>query len=129
MTTESVTTPTRTRYVGRSVPSRSADVVVTGELEYLTDISLPGMLYGRVIRAKVAHGRLLGLETEAARQVPGVVAVLTAADVPNNVSGAIVVDQPVLVDGLIRHSAMPSRSLRPIHLQRRRLPLPRSNST
>jgi len=102
MTTESVTTPTRTRYVGRSVPSRGADVVVTGELEYLTDISLPGMLYGRVVRAKVAHGRLLGIETEAARRVPGVVTVLTAADVPNNVSGAIVVDQPVLVDGLIR---------------------------
>jgi CO/xanthine dehydrogenase Mo-binding subunit len=102
MTTDSVTTPTRTRYVGRSVLSRAVDLVVTGELEYLTDMSLPGMLHGKVVRANVAHGRLVGLETAAALQVPGVVAVLTAADVPTNVLGAIVPDQPVLVDGPIR---------------------------
>ena len=53
MTTESVTTPTRLRYVGRSVPSRIADVVVTGELQDITDISLPGMLYGSRPRAEV----------------------------------------------------------------------------
>ncbi len=102
MTTESVEAPARTRYVGRSVPTRSADVVVTGELEFLTDMSLPGMLHGKVVRANIAHGRLLELKTDAARQIPGVVAVLTAADVPYNISGLMVPDQPVLVDGLIR---------------------------
>lgn len=102
MTTESTEAPARTRYVGRSVPTRKAEVVVTGELEYLTDMSLPDMLHGKIVRTNVPHGRLLELETEAARRVPGVVAVLTAADVPNNISGAIVPDQPVLVDGLIR---------------------------
>ncbi len=102
MTIDSVEAPPRTRYIGRSVPTRDADVVVTGELEYLTDMSLPDMLHGKIVRTAVPHGRLLELRTEAACQVPGVVAVVTAADVPNNILGAIVPDQPVLVDDLIR---------------------------
>ena len=102
MTAETAEAPVRIRYVGRSVPTRGADVVVTGELEYLTDMSLPDMLHGKIVRTTIPHGHLLELRTEAARRVPGVVAVLTAVDVPNNISGAMVPDQPVLVDGLIR---------------------------
>jgi CO/xanthine dehydrogenase Mo-binding subunit len=107
MNTRTVEAPARTRYVGRSVPTRGADVVVTGELEYLTDLVLPDMLHGKIVRADVPHGRLAELRTEAALKVPGVVAVLTAADVPHNISGVIVEDQPVLVDGLIRQVGDP----------------------
>ena len=54
-------------------------------LDRLTLAQLPG-LGPRGRRALLAHGRLAELRTEAALEVPGVVAVLTAADVPNNTS-------------------------------------------
>lgn len=103
----SVQSPPRTTYVGRSVPTRGAEQVVTGTLEYLTDKTLPGMLHGKVLRASVPHGLLRRLDVEAARRVPGVVAVLTARDVPDNMHGLIVQDQPVLVDDRIRQLGDP----------------------
>ncbi|MGH8923733.1 MAG: xanthine dehydrogenase family protein molybdopterin-binding subunit [Acidimicrobiia bacterium] len=103
----SVESPPRITYVGRSVPTRGAEQVVTGALEYLTDKTLPDMLHGKVFRASVPHGRLRRLNIAAARRVPGVVAVLTAGDVPDNMHGLIVQDQPVLVEDRIRQLGDP----------------------
>lgn len=103
----SVQSPTRTRYVGRSVPTRGAEEVVTGALEYLTDKHLPEMLHGKVFRSTIPHGRLRHLNVDAARRVPGVVAVLTSGDVPDNMHGLIVQDQPVLVHDRIRQLGDP----------------------
>lgn len=88
--------------MGRSLPNRGAEQVVTGTLQYLTDLTLPGMLHGKVVRSPVAHGWLRSLRVDSARVVPGVAVVLTAADVPENVSGLLVPDQPVLVEDHIR---------------------------
>jgi CO/xanthine dehydrogenase Mo-binding subunit len=57
---------------------------VQGSLRYAADWQLPGMLHGRVVRAEVPSARIAALDVTAARAVPGVVAVLTAADVPAN---------------------------------------------
>ncbi|MGH8911878.1 MAG: xanthine dehydrogenase family protein molybdopterin-binding subunit, partial [Acidimicrobiia bacterium] len=102
-----VQSPPRTGYVGRSLPARGAEEIVTGALEYLTDKYLPEMLHGKVFRSTIPHGRLLHLNVEAARRVPGVVVVLTAGDVPDNAHGLIVQDQPVLVDDRIRQVGDP----------------------
>ena len=75
------TTP---RVVGQSLASHDFIEKVKGSMLYAADWSLPGLLYGRVVRSQVPSARLRSVDAAAARQVQGVVAVLTAADVPVN---------------------------------------------
>lgn len=73
----------RAAYVGRSVV-RAEDVpLVRGEARFVGDVSREGQLYARVVRSPVAHGRLRSVDVEDAAAHPGVVAVLTAADLPD----------------------------------------------
>ncbi len=55
---------------------------VTGQTRYVQDITMPGLLHAKVLRSPHHHARLLSLETERAAQLPGVVRIITAADVP-----------------------------------------------
>jgi len=70
----------------------------TGEARYVDDLPAPqGMLVAQVVPSPHAHARLRGLDTKKARAVPGVVAVLTAADIPGeNNCGPVVHDEEVL---------------------------------
>jgi CO/xanthine dehydrogenase Mo-binding subunit len=56
---------------------------VTGKALYGADLTLPGMLVGKVKRSPHAHARILGIDTRKARALPGVKAVVTSADFPN----------------------------------------------
>jgi CO/xanthine dehydrogenase Mo-binding subunit len=56
---------------------------VTGKATYGADFSLPGMLVGRILRSPHAHARIVSIDTRAARALPGVKAVITAADLPD----------------------------------------------
>ena len=70
---------------------------VTGRAKYADDYTFPGMLYGRTLRAAYPHARILAIDTESAKALPGVRAVLTAADVPGeNLHGLVHLDWPVL---------------------------------
>ena len=55
---------------------------VTGMAQYGADYSLPGMLWGKVLRSPHAHARILSIDTSRARALPGVKAVMTASDMP-----------------------------------------------
>lgn len=55
---------------------------VTGRARYSADVVLPGMLHARPILSPYAHARIVSIDKSAAEQMPGVVAVLTAADLP-----------------------------------------------
>jgi nicotinate dehydrogenase large molybdopterin subunit len=71
---------------------------VTGSLDYLTDLTFPDTLYGKILRSPYPHARILSVHTEKAKQLPGVKAVLTYADVPAvNGYGIIVPDHPFFV--------------------------------
>ncbi|MEJ2708314.1 MAG: molybdopterin-dependent oxidoreductase [Anaerolineales bacterium] len=71
---------------------------VTGEALFTDDLKFEGMLYARALRAGVPHAILKRLDVEKARKLPGVAAVLTAADIPGEHShGLIVYDWPVMV--------------------------------
>src|SRR3984957_13486633 len=59
--------------------------LLTGEGRFGADVQFPRMLHARIVRSAVASGRLTGVDTAAARAVPGVVAVLTAADLPGDI--------------------------------------------
>jgi CO/xanthine dehydrogenase Mo-binding subunit len=72
------------RFVGtRPIRHDGADKV-TGRAAYGADFALPGMLYGAVVRSPHAHARIVRIDTSAAERVPGVKAVVTAADFTPN---------------------------------------------
>lgn len=96
---------------GRSIPRVEARAKVTGKAEYVHNLRLPGMLYGKVFRSTVAHARIRGIDVSAARALPGVHAVYTAADimklVPDPHYGPAFHDQPVLAIDKVRHVGEP----------------------
>ena len=90
--------------IGRPVPRADAWNKVRGEEKYAADYYGPNFVWAGVKRADVAHARLKSIDTEAARELPAVLAVLTHKDITgSNRQGIIRKDQPVLVDSKIRH--------------------------
>lgn len=88
--------------VGQSVIRKDAWTKVTGQAQYASDVSLPGMLYLKIIFAGRPHARILSIDSSAALKQPGVVVVLTAADVPVNQRGLIIPDQQVFCAEKVR---------------------------
>lgn len=81
---------------------------VHGTLRYLTDHREDGMLVGRILRAGVAHARIRSIDTSAAEALPGVAAVVTAADIRGeNAFGIVRADQPALCFDKVRHRGDP----------------------
>ncbi len=68
------------RYTGTSVKRSEDPRILTGGGRYTDDIKLPGMLHAAFVRSPLAHGQVLAVDAEAARALPGVVAVYTGAD-------------------------------------------------
>src|SRR5215208_758763 len=100
-----------TPQVGRSVPRLESWLKVTGRAEYVHNLRLPGMLYGKIFRSTVAHGRIKRIDTSAARAVAGVHSVVTAEDVkkivPEPFYGPAFHDQPVLAIDKVRYVGEP----------------------
>jgi CO/xanthine dehydrogenase Mo-binding subunit len=101
---------------GRTSPVPHRDFIekVAGTLPYADDWGFPGMLHGVVVRARVPCARIASIDTSAAREVPGVRAVLTAADIPHNAiseeASGLGIDQivqPVLAGERIRYDGEP----------------------
>jgi CO/xanthine dehydrogenase Mo-binding subunit len=91
-----------TTIVGASPLRHDALAKVSGAARYPGDLTMPGMLQMAVLFARRPHARITRLDTTRALAHPGVVAVLTAADVPRNEFGLIENDQPVLCDEVVR---------------------------
>jgi CO/xanthine dehydrogenase Mo-binding subunit len=70
-----------TRWIGRSVERLEDPPLVTGRGRFAADINFANQLHMRIVRSNVAHGRIRAIDTAAARALPGVVAVWTAADI------------------------------------------------
>ena len=77
---------------------------VTGGATYTADVKLPGMLWAKVLRSPYPHARILRVDTSAAMQVPGVVDVLTGADVEGHYQGKVLRDMPVLCWDRVRYA-------------------------
>lgn len=71
------------RAIGQRTPSVDWQAMTSGSLRYTADVDLPGVLTAAVVRSPLAHARIVGVDTAAARSIPGVRAVLTAADLPD----------------------------------------------
>jgi CO/xanthine dehydrogenase Mo-binding subunit len=97
--------------VGRSVPRTEGRDKVTGRAEYVHTMRLPGMLTAKLFRSTVPHGRIKSIDVSAAKQVPGVIHVVTIDDVkkviPHPYYGPAFHDQPILADGKVRFVGEP----------------------
>ncbi len=67
-------------YVGKSVLRKDGPTKVSGRAEYTVDVSLPGMLAGKVLRSPHPHAAIVSIDTSRAERLPGVKAVVTAKD-------------------------------------------------
>jgi len=84
------------KFVGQSIPRVDALGKVTGQALYPGDINLPDQAYMKILFAGRPHAIIRSIDTSAAESLEGVIAILTARDVPNNEYGLIYPDQPVL---------------------------------
>jgi len=99
---------TRNSLIGASPPRLDAWEKVTGATVYAGDLSMPGMLHGKILWSKFPHAIIRRIDTAAASDIPGVHAVLTAADVAGiNRFGLAILDQRVLADAEVRSIADP----------------------
>ena len=71
------------KYIGTRPVRPDGLEKVTGRANFGADHALPGMLYGKVVRSPHAHARIRSIDTGAAERMPGVLAVITAADFPD----------------------------------------------
>ncbi|MHB1668373.1 xanthine dehydrogenase molybdopterin binding subunit [Thiomonas sp.] len=95
--------------VGVSPPHESAHLHVSGQATYTDDTpELAGTLHAALGLSPLAHGRLLGVDVDRIRALPGVVAVYTANDVPGtNDCGPVIHDDPILAEGNLRYFGQP----------------------
>lgn len=107
--TQTGTTAATSAQVGRSRPHESAVLHVAGEATYTDDIpEVQGTLHCALGPSPKAHARIVSLDLEAVRNAPGVVAVLTAADIPGvNDCGPVIHDDPILADGIVQYIGQP----------------------
>src|ERR1700733_10937845 len=68
------------RYTGASIKRSEDPRILTGAGRYVDDIKLPGMLHAAFVRSPMAHARVLSVDVSAARDLPGVVAAFTGAE-------------------------------------------------
>src|SRR3989440_12673477 len=105
------TQATETPQVGRSVPRLEAWLKVTGRAEYVHNLRLPGMLYGKIFRSSLAHGRIKRIDVSAAQALAGVHRVVTGEDVrqilPEPYYGPAFHDQPILALDKVRYVGEP----------------------
>jgi CO/xanthine dehydrogenase Mo-binding subunit len=70
------------RHLGKATTRKDAQAIVTGGAEYIDDLKLPGMLYGKVLRSPYPHANIKNIDTGKAEKLPGVKTVLTYKNVP-----------------------------------------------
>ncbi|MBI3346647.1 MAG: xanthine dehydrogenase molybdopterin binding subunit [Burkholderiales bacterium] len=103
------TLPVAQPVVGKSLPHESAHLHVSGAAPYIDDLPEPtGTLHAALGLSPIAHGKLLGIDLARIRQMPGVVAVLSAADIPaENNCGPLLHDDPILAADELRYVGQP----------------------
>ena len=104
-------------YVGQPI-ARIEDLrLLRGEGRFVDDLQFAGMLHAAILRSSVTHGRLIRIDAARALKQPGVVAVITAADIGSPVPTIPLrlapmaelrpYEQPVIADGKVRYVGEP----------------------
>ena len=81
---------------------------VDGSFQFASDLPMDGAAWGATLRSPHPYARIVSIDTAPALAIPGVHAVLTAADVPGRLTyGLISADQPVFAEGFVRYVGEP----------------------
>jgi len=102
------------KYVGRSVARVDGIDKVTGQAKFVGDITVPGMLYGKILRSPYAHARIVSIDGKQAEALPGVAAVLTAADIAD--LNPIYNGRPVIAMNKARYAGEPVAAVAAVDL-------------
>lgn len=102
------------KYVGHNVPRVDGIEKVTGQAKFVGDIAVPGMLYGKILRSPYPHARIVSVDTKPAEDQPGVVAVLTAADIAD--VNPIYNGRPVIAMNKVRYVGEPVAAVAAVDL-------------
>jgi CO/xanthine dehydrogenase Mo-binding subunit len=94
-------------WIGSSPVRPDADDKIRGRAMYAFDLAIDGMLFARVLRSPVPAGRIVSLDTRRARAMPGVRAVVTAADGPATLAGEFLIDTPLFAHESVRYVGEP----------------------
>jgi carbon-monoxide dehydrogenase large subunit len=97
MTAVDERTEAPTAEVGKARRRKEDQRLITGRTRWTDNIVLPGMLHAAMVRSPFAHANITGIDTEAAKQAPGVIAVVTGADVKDS-QGAVANAWPITTD-------------------------------
>lgn len=89
--------------IGKSPARTDATAKVTGRAVYIDDLKVAGMLYGKVLRSKHAHARILSIDTSKAKALSGVKGVVTGADL-SFLHGESIMDEPFLAREKVRYA-------------------------
>ena len=90
------------RLIGKRVPAIDSPVKATGDAEYLADIQLPGMAYGRVLRSPHPHARIRSIDASKAERLPGVLGVASRENTPPAKWGIFVPDEQAFCHEKVR---------------------------
>ena len=121
--------PKTPEVIGKSMKNADARNRVTGELQYGDDMLLEGMLHGKILWAAHPYARILCIDTSAAEAMPGVVAVVTAKDIPGkNQAGMVMRDQPAIATDIVQYIGDGVAAVFAESLRSPRLPWKRSRS-
>lgn len=91
------------RVVGKSVKRIDGEDKVRGKTKYGIDYVVHNMYVGKILRSPHAHARIISIDTSRAEDLPGVKAVITASDIPQNKYGVIKKDEYVFAQGKVRY--------------------------
>jgi len=98
--------------IGKTFRRLDYETKVTGRAQYLADMSVPGMLHGKILRSSYPHARIARIDGSKAEKFPGVVAVLTREDILHEQGiepfyGPVFKDQTIVATEKVRHVGDP----------------------
>ena len=88
--------------IGQSIVRGEGPDKVTGKSVYTADVSLPGMIWGKILRSPYPYARIVSIDKSKAEALPGVHAVITGQDIPKTKIGRRMVDLPILAQDVVR---------------------------
>lgn len=94
------------KYIGKNIPRIDAPDKVTGAAEYIDDLKMYDMMYGKVLHSPYAHARIVSIDVSEAEKVDGVSAVVTGNDI-DYLGGEALKDMPFLAKEVVRYCGEP----------------------
>lgn len=95
------------RVIGTPVERVDGPEMLSGQALYGPDVRLPGMLWGKILRSPIPHGKILRVDLDKAKKLPGVKAVISAKDVPDRRYGYAIEDEHIFGVEKVRYVGEP----------------------